>query len=139
MHLVTLHNYQLFTAVCRSELSLQPITKDDADNQVPLFECSEGFSYEDVCNQHQEVHLQQTCLHRGNQLDRIMINIVPLKDTVTFNDTGGIGENFDMPLVLHLWPFILLRNLLPYSITYELKVRAKQPRRNLLGPIFNLP
>uniref|UniRef100_A0A3P8WHN6 Vacuolar protein sorting 13 homolog A n=1 Tax=Cynoglossus semilaevis TaxID=244447 RepID=A0A3P8WHN6_CYNSE len=118
----------------RSELSLQPITKDDADNQVPLFECSEGFSYEDVCNQHQEVHLQQTCLHRGNQLDRIMINIVPLKDTVTFNDTGGIGENFDMPLVLHLWPFILLRNLLPYSITYELKNSEASTPETTLDP-----
>uniref|UniRef100_A0A8D3D9W2 Vacuolar protein sorting 13 homolog A n=1 Tax=Scophthalmus maximus TaxID=52904 RepID=A0A8D3D9W2_SCOMX len=55
----------------RSELSLQPITEDDAGDQ---FECSEG-----------------------------------------------IGENFDVPFVLHLWPSILLRNLLPYPIAYDLK------------------
>lgn len=51
-----------------------------------------------------------------------MVNIVPVKDAVTFKDTGGVGENFDVPFVLHLWPSILLRNLLPYPISYELKV-----------------
>ena len=51
-----------------------------------------------------------------------MINIVPVKDAVTFKHTGGVGENFDVPFVLHLWPSILLRNLLPYPISYKLKV-----------------
>lgn len=50
------------------------------------------------------------------------INIVPLKDAVTFKDTGGAGENFDVPFVLHLWPPVVLRNLLPYAIAYKLKV-----------------
>lgn len=103
----------------RSELSLQPITEDNQDEQ---FECSEGFSYEDVSNQQPETRLHQTCRRRGNQGGVMTINIVPVKDEVTFRHTGGAGENFDVPFVLHLWPSILLRNLLPYPITYTLKV-----------------
>lgn len=51
-----------------------------------------------------------------------MVNMVPVKDAVTFKHTGDVGENFDVPFVLHLWPSILLRNLLPYPISYKLKV-----------------
>uniref|UniRef100_A0A671VK31 Vacuolar protein sorting 13 homolog A n=1 Tax=Sparus aurata TaxID=8175 RepID=A0A671VK31_SPAAU len=112
----------------RSELSLQPITEDDADNQGEQFECSEGFSYEDVSNQQPETHLQQTCRRRGNEGGVLMVNIVPVKDAVTFKHTGDVGENFDVPFVLHLWPSVLLRNLLNFSnlnkliiVSYSLK------------------
>lgn len=114
----------LCTALPRSELSLQPVTEnDDADNEAAEFECSEGFSYEDISNQEPETRLQQTCRRRGDQGGVMMINIVPLRDSVSFKHTGSVGENFDVPFVLHLWPSILLRNLLPYPITYNLKVQ----------------
>lgn len=106
----------------RSELSLQPITEDDADDQGEQFECSEGFSYEDVSNQQPETRLRQTCRRRGGESGILTINMVPVKDSVTFKHTGDVGENFDVPFVLHLWPSILLRNLLPYPISYKLKV-----------------
>ncbi|XP_028269802.1 intermembrane lipid transfer protein VPS13A isoform X2 [Parambassis ranga] len=115
----------------RSELSLQPITEDNQDEQ---FECSEGFSYEDVSNQQPETHLHQTCRRRGNQGGVMTINIVPVKDEVTFRHTGGAGENFDVPFVLHLWPSILLRNLLPYPITYTLKDSGVSPPEATLDP-----
>uniref|UniRef100_A0A673CML0 Vacuolar protein sorting 13 homolog A n=1 Tax=Sphaeramia orbicularis TaxID=375764 RepID=A0A673CML0_9TELE len=105
----------------RSELSLQPVTGEDGDNQGEQFECSEGFSYEDISNQQPEKHIQQTCRRCGDEGGVMTVNIVPLKDAVTFKHTGGAGENFDVPFVLHLWPSILLRNLLPYPITYKLK------------------
>uniref|UniRef100_A0A3Q1GUY5 Vacuolar protein sorting 13 homolog A n=1 Tax=Acanthochromis polyacanthus TaxID=80966 RepID=A0A3Q1GUY5_9TELE len=105
----------------RSELSLQPVTDDQADGEEEQFDCSEGFSYEDVSNQQPETHLQQTCRHRGDQGGVMTVNIVPVKDAVTIRDTGGAGENFDVPFVLHLWPSILLRNLLPHPIAYKLK------------------
>ncbi|XP_068995248.1 intermembrane lipid transfer protein VPS13A isoform X2 [Embiotoca jacksoni] len=105
----------------RSELSLQPIMEEKADDQSELFECSEGFSYEDVSNQQPETRLQQTCRRRGSQGGVLTVNIVPLKDAMTFKNTGGVGENFDVPFVLHLWPSILLRNLLPYPIACKLK------------------
>lgn len=106
----------------RSELSLQPITGDDADNQGDQFECSEGFSYEDVTNQQPETQLRQTCHRRGGEGGVLMVNMVPVKDSVAVKHTGGVGDNFDVPYVLHLWPSILLRNLLPYPISYKLKV-----------------
>ncbi|XP_071339167.1 intermembrane lipid transfer protein VPS13A isoform X1 [Trachinotus anak] len=118
----------------RSELSLQPITEDDADNQDAEFECSEGFSYEDVSSQQPETHLQQTCRRRGNEGGVMMINIVPVRDAVTFKNTGGIGENFDVPFVLHLWPSILLRNLLPYPIAYNLKDSGVSAPEATLNP-----
>uniref|UniRef100_A0A673CR84 Vacuolar protein sorting 13 homolog A n=1 Tax=Sphaeramia orbicularis TaxID=375764 RepID=A0A673CR84_9TELE len=109
----------------RSELSLQPVTGEDGDNQGEQFECSEGFSYEDISNQQPEKHIQQTCRRCGDEGGVMTVNIVPLKDAVTFKHTGGAGENFDVPFVLHLWPSILLRNLLPYPITYKLKVDSE--------------
>uniref|UniRef100_A0A8D3E8C8 Vacuolar protein sorting 13 homolog A n=1 Tax=Scophthalmus maximus TaxID=52904 RepID=A0A8D3E8C8_SCOMX len=115
----------------RSELSLQPITEDDAGDQ---FECSEGFSYEDVSHEQPESRLQQTCRRCGNQDGVMMINIVPFKDAVTFKHNGGIGENFDVPFVLHLWPSILLRNLLPYPIAYDLKDSGVSPPEATLDP-----
>lgn len=106
----------------RSELCLQPVTEED--NQAEQYECSEGFSYEDVSNQQPDTHLGQTCRQRGGQGGVLMVSMVPVKDTVTFKQTGSVGEKFDVPFVLHLWPSILLRNLLPYPVSYELKVRC---------------
>ncbi|XP_033946667.1 intermembrane lipid transfer protein VPS13A [Pseudochaenichthys georgianus] len=105
----------------RSELSLRPITEEDTDDQEEQYECSEGFSYEDFHAHQPDTRLQQTCRRRGDQGGVLMVNMVPSRDAVTFKHTGGVGENFDVPFVLHLWPSILLRNLLPYPISYKLK------------------
>ncbi|KAJ0067962.1 hypothetical protein NL108_014076, partial [Boleophthalmus pectinirostris] len=104
----------------RSELCLQPVTGEEEEEEAE-FCCSEGFSYEDLSNQAPEQRIQQTCKHRFTQSQVLTVNMVPQKDTVSFTHTGGAGENFDVPFVLHLWPSILLRNLLPYPITYRLK------------------
>ncbi|XP_069379782.1 intermembrane lipid transfer protein VPS13A isoform X2 [Paralichthys olivaceus] len=121
----------------RSELSLQPVTEDDTEDQVAQFECSEGFSYEDVRNQQPETRLQQTCHRCGNQDGVMKVNIVPVKDTVTFKNTGSIGENFDVPFVLHLWPSILLHNLLPYPITYDLQDSGVSAPEATLDPGYS--
>ncbi|XP_078106953.1 intermembrane lipid transfer protein VPS13A isoform X2 [Sander vitreus] len=118
----------------RSELSLRPITENDADDQGEQFECSEGFSYEDVSNQQPETCLKQTCHRRGDQGGVLMVNMVPVKDAVTFKHTGGVGENFDVPFVLHLWPSMLLRNLLPYPISYKLKDSGVSAPEATLNP-----
>uniref|UniRef100_A0A3Q2QLT1 Vacuolar protein sorting 13 homolog A n=1 Tax=Fundulus heteroclitus TaxID=8078 RepID=A0A3Q2QLT1_FUNHE len=103
----------------RSELSLQPITGNTAEYKGQQFAVSEGFSYDDILNK--DTRLQQTCRCGGDEFGMMMINIVPVKDTVTCKETGDIGENFDVPFVLHLWPSVLLRNQLPYTIVYKLK------------------
>lgn len=119
-------------------MCLQPVTEEDdgaGGQQGEQFDCSEGFSYEDVSNRQPEKHLQQTCRRRGTEGGVLMVNIVPVKDTVTFKQTAGaVGENFDMPFVLHLWPSILLRNLLPYQVSYQLKVGSSCLASNL-GPL----
>uniref|UniRef100_A0A8C5DBC6 Vacuolar protein sorting 13 homolog A n=1 Tax=Gouania willdenowi TaxID=441366 RepID=A0A8C5DBC6_GOUWI len=108
----------------RSELSLQPVVENNSVEAGEQFECSEGFSYEDVRIEQPETRLQQTCRQSGDRGSVMKINMVPFKDSVTFKHTGDVGENFDVPYVLHLWPSILLRNLLPYSISYKVKVRS---------------
>ncbi|KAM4746510.1 intermembrane lipid transfer protein VPS13A isoform 2-T2 [Anableps anableps] len=105
----------------RSELSLQPITEDAAEGEGKQFELSDGFSYEDIFNHDPDTRLQQTCRCRGDEFGMMTINIVPVKDKVICKEMGDIGENCDVPFVLHLWPSVLLRNLLPYPITYRLK------------------
>ncbi|XP_031686198.1 vacuolar protein sorting-associated protein 13A isoform X2 [Oncorhynchus kisutch] len=99
----------------RSELRLQPVTEGDDQ-----YDCSEGFSYE-LVSQQPGARVQQTCHRHGDSAGVLMVNIVPLKDTVTSQHTGMAGENFDEPYILHLWPSVLLRNLLPYPITYRLQ------------------
>ncbi|KAM3611748.1 uncharacterized protein V6R79_023535 [Siganus canaliculatus] len=105
----------------RSELSLQPVTEEGTDSEGEQFECSEGFSYEDVSTQQPDARLQQTCRRLGDGGGVLTVNMVPVKDAVTCKHTGDVGENFDVPFVLHLWPSVLLRNLLPYPISYKLK------------------
>ncbi|XP_068460599.1 intermembrane lipid transfer protein VPS13A isoform X2 [Clinocottus analis] len=115
----------------RSVLSLQPITEDDAEDQ---FECSDGFSYDEFSNKQPETCLQQICRRRGDQGGVLMVNMVPVRYTVTFKHTGSVGDNFDVPFVLHLWPSILLRNLLPYPISYKLKDSGASNAEATLNP-----
>uniref|UniRef100_A0AAX7T6J3 Vacuolar protein sorting 13 homolog A n=1 Tax=Astatotilapia calliptera TaxID=8154 RepID=A0AAX7T6J3_ASTCA len=111
----------LGTALPAEEFCVPLDSYSTDDSQGEQYDCSEGFSYEDINNLEPEKRLQQICRRRGNQGGVMTINIVPLKDAVTCKETGDVGENFDVPFVLHLWPSILLRNLLPYTITYSLK------------------
>ena len=96
--------------------------KEQQKEQEQEFQCSAGFSYEDICRQEPVSSLQQSCHRRGNDGGVLTVNMVPVKDTVVSKHTGSAGENFDEPYVLHLWPSILLRNLLPYPIAYKLQV-----------------
>lgn len=117
------HLFFLISVALRSELSLQPTTEETAEDDGKQFDVSEGFSYEDFFNHNPATRLQQKCCRRGDESGIMMIiNMVPVKDTVTCKETGDIRENCDIPFVLHLWPSVLLRNLLPYPIAYKLKV-----------------
>ncbi|XP_061134171.1 vacuolar protein sorting-associated protein 13A isoform X1 [Syngnathus typhle] len=114
----------------RSELSLQPVTGEGGDQ----FECSEGFSYDDMDLQQPKAHIEQRCRRSGNLGGVLTVNIVPVKDAVTFKDPGGVEDNFDVPFVLHLWPCVLLRNLLPYPVTYKLNDGSERGPESTLNP-----
>uniref|UniRef100_G3T225 Vacuolar protein sorting 13 homolog A n=1 Tax=Loxodonta africana TaxID=9785 RepID=G3T225_LOXAF len=49
-----------------------------------------------------------------------IVNIVPEKDNLTFLSVYS-EDGWDLPYIIHLWPPILLRNLLPYKIAYYIE------------------
>ncbi|KAF7694965.1 vacuolar protein sorting-associated protein 13A isoform X1 [Silurus meridionalis] len=97
----------------KSELTLQPIIEGDEQ-----YEHSESFSYENLILK-PDGCVEKTCPRRDDAAHIFKVNMVPVQDTVMLNSTQ---EEFDQPFALHLWPPVLLRNLLPYSITYSLMV-----------------
>ncbi|XP_036434443.1 vacuolar protein sorting-associated protein 13A isoform X2 [Colossoma macropomum] len=97
----------------KGQLSLQPVTEGDEQ-----YERSESFSYDEVSQKPDEC-IEKTCHHHSNGAHVFKVNMVPARDTVTSHSSQ---EEFDKPYVLHLWPTVVLRNLLPYPITYSLLV-----------------
>ncbi|XP_062855375.1 vacuolar protein sorting-associated protein 13A isoform X2 [Trichomycterus rosablanca] len=97
----------------RSQLCLQPVIDGDEE-----FKCSEVFSYGQLSEKADEC-VEKTCHHRTNAALVFKINMVPVLDTVMSHSTQ---EECDKPYILHLWPTVLLRNLLPYPIVYTLVV-----------------
>uniref|UniRef100_A0A8C3CU79 Vacuolar protein sorting 13 homolog A n=1 Tax=Cairina moschata TaxID=8855 RepID=A0A8C3CU79_CAIMO len=59
-------------------------------------------------------------LHCQSTNHSFIINIVIVKDTLT--STLCADDQWDFPYVVHLWPSVLLRNLLPYHINYSVEV-----------------
>uniref|UniRef100_A0A672P238 Vacuolar protein sorting 13 homolog A n=1 Tax=Sinocyclocheilus grahami TaxID=75366 RepID=A0A672P238_SINGR len=102
----------------RAELSLQPVTEGEEQ-----YDHSEGFTYNEV-NQKPGECLEKTCHHQGDSAQMLKINMVPLPDTVMSHSPE---EEFDKPIILHLWPTVLLRNLLPYPITFKIKGNGDFP------------
>ncbi|MBN3297858.1 VP13A protein, partial [Amia calva] len=76
----------------RSILSLQPVTEGDE-----TYAKSEGFSYESITQQSGKC-VQQKCHHPGLGDQVMIINMVPVQDTLTSN---GTEEKFDVPFILH--------------------------------------
>uniref|UniRef100_A0A8D2NBI0 Vacuolar protein sorting 13 homolog A n=1 Tax=Zonotrichia albicollis TaxID=44394 RepID=A0A8D2NBI0_ZONAL len=63
--------------------------------------------------------LQRKCQSVKSTNHSLIINIVPVKDALT--TSLGAEDEWDFPYVVHLWPSVLLRNLLPYQITYSVE------------------
>ncbi|KAJ1206563.1 hypothetical protein NDU88_001966 [Pleurodeles waltl] len=97
-------------ALYRSVLSLRPL-KDG-------YEMCDGISFEEIWK-HDGALLQKKCQHSKSTGDSLIINIVTLKDVLV--SSASTEDKFDLPYVIHLWPTVLLRNLLPYEITYSLE------------------
>uniref|UniRef100_A0A672P1C5 Vacuolar protein sorting 13 homolog A n=1 Tax=Sinocyclocheilus grahami TaxID=75366 RepID=A0A672P1C5_SINGR len=100
--------------------SYRYVTAQDGEEQ---YDHSEGFTYNEV-NQKPGECLEKTCHHQGDSAQMLKINMVPLPDTVMSHSPE---EEFDKPIILHLWPTVLLRNLLPYPITFKIKGNGDFP------------
>ncbi|XP_026058511.1 vacuolar protein sorting-associated protein 13A isoform X2 [Carassius auratus] len=102
----------------RAELSLQPVTEDEEQ-----YDRSECFTYTEV-NQKPGECLEKTCHHQGDSTQMLKVNMVPVPDALM---THSPEEEYDKPIILHLWPTVLLRNLLPYPITFKIKGNGDFP------------
>uniref|UniRef100_A0A673IQF1 Vacuolar protein sorting 13 homolog A n=1 Tax=Sinocyclocheilus rhinocerous TaxID=307959 RepID=A0A673IQF1_9TELE len=100
--------------------SYRSVTAQDGEEQ---YDHSEGFTYNEV-NQKPGECLEKACHHHGDSAQMLKVNMVPLPDTVMSHSTE---EEFDKPIILHLWPTVLLRNLLPYPITFKIKGNGDFP------------
>lgn len=92
----------------RSLLFLKP---EDVDYQ----KC-EGIDFEEIIKNDGAL-LKKKCRSINPSKKLFIINIVPEKDNLTSLSVYS-EYDWDLPYVLHLWPPILLRNLLPYKIAY---------------------
>ncbi|KAL1269364.1 hypothetical protein QQF64_031653, partial [Cirrhinus molitorella] len=106
----------------RAELSLQPVTEGEEQ-----YDRSEGFSYNEVIQKSGEC-LDKTCHRHGDSAQMLKVNMVPVPDALMSHSTQ---EDFDKPIILHLWPTVLLRNLLPYPITFKIKGNGDFPPSEL--------
>ncbi|XP_050801389.1 intermembrane lipid transfer protein VPS13A [Gopherus flavomarginatus] len=98
----------------RSLLCLQPVTDENGGE----YEMCEGISFDEIMKNVGNL-IQRKCQSVKSTNHSLIINVVPVKDTLTSSVCAD--DRWDLPYVIHLWPSVLLRNLLPYPITYSLE------------------
>uniref|UniRef100_A0A8C6JSE6 Uncharacterized protein n=1 Tax=Melopsittacus undulatus TaxID=13146 RepID=A0A8C6JSE6_MELUD len=81
------------------------------------YDMCEGITFDEIMKNVDSL-LQRKCQSVRSSNHSLIINIVPVKDMLT---TSLCTDQWDFPYVVHLWPSVLLRNLLPYQITYSLE------------------
>lgn len=94
----------------RSTLCLKPLSGE--------YEKCEGIDFGDFLK-NQGSLLAAKCQSRKNNMDSLVVNIVPVMDILI--SSVCTDEKWDLPYVIHLWPSVVLRNLLPYQMTYSLE------------------
>ncbi|XP_018413755.1 PREDICTED: vacuolar protein sorting-associated protein 13A [Nanorana parkeri] len=94
----------------RSTLCLKPMSGE--------YEKCEGIDFEDFLK-NQGSLLATKCQSRKNNIDSLVVNIVPVMDILV--SSVCTDEKWDLPYVVHLWPSVILRNLLPYQMTFSLE------------------
>ncbi|XP_030049580.1 intermembrane lipid transfer protein VPS13A [Microcaecilia unicolor] len=90
----------------RSVLCLKPASEE--------YEMCEGISFENIMKSDGTL-LQKKCKHFESANNSLILNIVPVKDVLI---SACTDDRWDLPYVIHLWPAVILRNLLPYQISY---------------------
>ncbi|RLW05256.1 hypothetical protein DV515_00005324 [Chloebia gouldiae] len=100
----------------RSILSLQPLANENGVGGE--YDVCEGITFDEIMKNVDSL-LQRKCQSVRSTNHSLIINIVPVKDALT--TSLGAEDEWDFPYVVHLWPSVLLRNLLPYQITYSVE------------------
>uniref|UniRef100_A0A8C4VBW2 Vacuolar protein sorting 13 homolog A n=1 Tax=Falco tinnunculus TaxID=100819 RepID=A0A8C4VBW2_FALTI len=105
----------------RSILSLQPLPSENGVDGE--YDMCEGITFDEIMKNVDSL-LQRKCQSVRSTNHSLIINIVPVKDTLTSSLCAEDQWNF--PCVVHLWPSVLLRNLLPYQISYSVEGNGKK-------------
>ncbi|XP_077200846.1 intermembrane lipid transfer protein VPS13A isoform X1 [Paroedura picta] len=100
----------------RSLLFFSPVMDDNEASG--RYESSEGVSFDEMVKNFGKL-LQKKCQSVKSAGPPLIINIVPEQDTLV--SSACTDDHWDLPYVVHLWPSVLLRNLLPYQIAYSLQ------------------
>uniref|UniRef100_A0A8C0FN87 Vacuolar protein sorting 13 homolog A n=1 Tax=Bubo bubo TaxID=30461 RepID=A0A8C0FN87_BUBBB len=100
----------------RSILSLQPLANESGVDGE--YDMCEGITFDEIMKNVDSL-LQRKCQSVRSTNHSLIINIVPVKDVLTSSLCAD--DQWDFPYVVHLWPSVLLRNLLPYQITYSVE------------------
>ncbi|XP_075416632.1 intermembrane lipid transfer protein VPS13A isoform X1 [Tenrec ecaudatus] len=80
------------------------------------YQMCEGIDFEEIIRYNGAL-LRKECQPTKPSNKPFIINIVPEKDNLTSMAVYS-EDGWDLPYIIHLWPPILLRNLLPYKIAY---------------------
>ncbi|NXY44196.1 VP13A protein, partial [Ceuthmochares aereus] len=100
----------------RSILSLQPLANESGADRE--YDMCEGITFDEIMKNVDSL-LQRKCQSVRSTNHSLIINIVPVKDTLV--SSSYAEDQWDFPYVVHLWPSVLLHNLLPYQITYSIE------------------
>ncbi|XP_025747150.1 intermembrane lipid transfer protein VPS13A isoform X1 [Callorhinus ursinus] len=95
----------------RSPLSLKP---EDEDYQT-----CERIDFEEIIK-NDGTFLKKKCRSKNTAKKPFIIHVVPEKDNLASLSVYS-EDGWDLPYIMHLWPPILLRNLLPYKIAYYIE------------------
>ncbi|XP_064147276.1 intermembrane lipid transfer protein VPS13A isoform X2 [Loxodonta africana] len=79
----------------------------------------EGIEFEEIIKNDGAL-IKKKCRPTNPSKKPFIVNIVPEKDNLTFLSVYS-EDGWDLPYIIHLWPPILLRNLLPYKIAYYIE------------------
>uniref|UniRef100_A0A9L0SXN5 Vacuolar protein sorting 13 homolog A n=1 Tax=Equus caballus TaxID=9796 RepID=A0A9L0SXN5_HORSE len=102
------NEFNIPLAFYRSLLFLKP---EDEDYQM-----CEGIDFEEIIK-NDGTCLKKKCRPKTSSKKPFIINIVPEKDNLTSLSVYS-EDGWDLPYIMHLWPPVLLQNLLPYKIAY---------------------
>lgn len=80
----------------------------------------EGIDFEEIIK-NDGTFLKKKCRPKTSSKKPFIINIVPEKDNLTSLSVYS-EDGWDLPYIMHLWPPVLLQNLLPYKIAYYVEV-----------------
>lgn len=103
-------------SICRCQLYVQPA----GDLEQQYTQSTTYISWKEELHRSREVRCMLQCPAAEVSFLPLIVNTVALPDELSY--IGAHGEDWDPAYIIHLYPPLTLRNLLPYSLRYLLEV-----------------